>query len=317
MEYRRFGRTNLNVSLVSLGTGGPKWLGQNLGVPEEDSRRLIHQALDLGINLFDTAPAYYESEAILGRALQFVPRDRYLISTKASLVVDAQGETLATPEEIIESVETSLRRMKLSEIDLLLVGGFVSAETYDQIINELYPVLLKLQREGKVRFLGATEKSSDDGAHEWLRLCLEDDLFDVVMVAYNMINQSAEHTVFPLCRQHDVGVMNIYSVRRVFSDPVRIKEVIAELVDMGLIEPDMLPSDDPLGWLVDDDVKSVIEAAYRFVAGHPAISTIMTGTINIQHLAENVEIVQLPSLSKEKITRLKNVFGNIAEPIGN
>ena len=78
MEYRTLGRTGLNVSLLGMGTGGWNCLGQRHDppVPEPDIHRLLHGVFDLGINLFDTAPGYLESEAILGRALRSLPRDQ-------------------------------------------------------------------------------------------------------------------------------------------------------------------------------------------------------------------------------------------------
>ena len=67
MEYRRFGRTGLSVSVMGLGSGGPSQLGQGSGVSEADAAGVVRRALDLGINLIDTAADYRESEAILGR----------------------------------------------------------------------------------------------------------------------------------------------------------------------------------------------------------------------------------------------------------
>lgn len=82
MEYRRLGRTNLDVSLLGLGSGGPSQLGQRSGVPESEVYTLVDTALGLGINLIDTAAAYRESEAILGRALKGKPRESYVVCTK-------------------------------------------------------------------------------------------------------------------------------------------------------------------------------------------------------------------------------------------
>ncbi len=86
MEYRRFGRTGLSVSVMGLGSGGPSQLGQGSGVSEADAAGVVRRALDLGINLIDTAADYRESEAILGRALRGVPRERYILCTKFSPV---------------------------------------------------------------------------------------------------------------------------------------------------------------------------------------------------------------------------------------
>jgi len=315
--FRRLGRTGLKVSLMGLGSGGHNRFGQFKGVAENEIHRLVHHALDLGINLFDTSPGYWDSELILGRALKGIPRDHYILSTKVPLLKGWGAEDVATSDEVVESVENSLRRLGVDAIDLILAAGFVSDLTYRLVANDLFPVLEKLQKDGKVRYIGASEKSSDDGAHEWLERALQDDLCDVVMVAYNMINQSAERVVFPMCREKDVGVLNIFTVRNVFSNPDRLKEVIQDFKARGVLMQDALSDHDPLGWLLEGDEDSLVGAAYRFVAGNHVVSCIMTGTINVDHLDQNVKALEKPPLPDEKVHRLRQLFGHIAEPVGN
>ncbi|MCY4352872.1 MAG: aldo/keto reductase, partial [Gemmatimonadetes bacterium] len=79
MEYRILGRTGLKVSIIGIGGGGPTQMGQKTGVDQAGVNRLVQRALDLGINFFDTAAAYGESETILGNALKGVPRDDYIL----------------------------------------------------------------------------------------------------------------------------------------------------------------------------------------------------------------------------------------------
>ena len=81
MEYTNLGRSGLKVSIVGLGCGGPSRLGQATGKSEQESISVVRQAQDLGITLFDTAEAY-GTEAIVGKALQSVPRDQVVIATK-------------------------------------------------------------------------------------------------------------------------------------------------------------------------------------------------------------------------------------------
>jgi len=317
MIYRRFGRTELKISRLALGSGGPNQFGQKAGVPEQDIHRLVHGALDLGINFFDTSPGYGESELILGRALKGIPRDRYLVSTKFGLAPAGRWDDIIAPNEVIATVENSLRRLQISEIDLLLVQHWPRWGVYRRIIEELWPTLTKLQEQGKIRYLGASEISRHDGSHQWLTRGLRDNLFDGVMVAYNMINQSAEREVFPLCQANDVGTQTIFVVRKVFNRPERLNQVVAELKRKEIVPPDSLPDDDPLGWLVKGGVSSLVSAAYKFCAGHEAVSTVMTGTINLAHLAENVEAISGDPLPSEDLERLRQVFGAVAEPIGN
>ncbi|MDH7569938.1 MAG: aldo/keto reductase, partial [Armatimonadota bacterium] len=99
MVYRTLGRTGLRVSLASLGTGGPSRVGQSTHGDESESRRVIHRALDLGINLFDSAAAYGNSEEVLGRALRGVPRERYFLATKFSPM---RGDEIVPPEAAVQ-----------------------------------------------------------------------------------------------------------------------------------------------------------------------------------------------------------------------
>ena len=82
MEHRRMGRTGLDVSVLSLGTGGARQLGQKAGMSQTEQTRFVRRALDLGVNFIDTSSDYGESEVILGKALKGVPRDSYYLCTK-------------------------------------------------------------------------------------------------------------------------------------------------------------------------------------------------------------------------------------------
>ena len=127
MEYRRFGRTELQVSAIALGSGGPNRFGQRTGIPEADIHRLVRHALDLGINLFDTSPGYGDSELILGRALAGVARDRYHLSTKVVIDDAVAGGHPAPVEQVIASVEASLRRLGVDHVDVLPAGRLAAA----------------------------------------------------------------------------------------------------------------------------------------------------------------------------------------------
>jgi aryl-alcohol dehydrogenase-like predicted oxidoreductase len=153
MRFRPLGRTGLNVSVASLGSGGDSRLGQSTHGSREDSHRVIRHALDLGINLIDTAPVYMDSERILGEALREVPRASYILSTKATPRKDG---AVASVEQITSSCEESLRRLQTDYVDVFMFHGVTRAE-YPGIREHLYPVARRLQEQGKVRFIGVTE----------------------------------------------------------------------------------------------------------------------------------------------------------------
>ncbi len=315
MEYRRFGRTGLPVSVAGLGTGGPSNLGQNTGVAEADAIRVVHRALDMGINLIDTAASYKDSEAVLGRALRDVPRDSYVLASKF-MANDQQQGTPFPLEVLEESLHESLRRLGVEYLDVFQFHG-VQARLYDQVMERFLPEARRWQQQGKFRFLGLTENFRSDGTHKMLQQALTDDHFDTMMVGYNLLAPGAERVVLPQAQRNDVGVMVMFAVRRVLSQPAYLTETIQGLKARGVVDQDAVPDDQPLDWLLHDHVESVPSAAYKFVADHPAISTVLTGTGNMAHLEANVRSLVGPPLPPADRTRLLHIFGRVEESIGN
>ena len=313
MKYRMLGRTGLSVSLVSLGSGGPSQLGQNTGVPESEMHKLLYTSLDMGINLIDTAAGYGKSEEILGRALKPVDRNRYYIATKTRPVTENR---ILTASELVHQVETSLKRLQLETIDIFQFHG-VQRNEYDGVIGNLASTAQKLKSQGKIRFIGITEMYFQDGDHQVLQRAVKDDLFDTVMVGYNVLNQTAERTVFPLCDTYRVGVLVMIAVRKALSRIKVLEKTIANLKEKGVIPKDALPDKNPLGWLVKDGLESVTAAAYKFVVAPKTVSTVITGTSNLSHLRSNVDAILGPPLPAEDVARLNNVFGHISESLGN
>lgn len=305
--------------MLGMGTGGPNVLGQRLGHPESEMRALLRRAYDLGINLFDTAPDYVDSEVILGNALKGLPRDRFVVTTKfAAVRATDSGVEIKSAAEVVETVESSLSRMQLSEIDVVMFAGLLTPDNAAPVLEEQAPALERLQNQGKIRHIGSSEASSSDGGHEWLQHTLPRNVFDVAMVGHNMLNQSARRQVFPECVKRDVGVMTIYASRSVFSDQARLREVVADLAARGIISSDAASDEEPLGWLTESgEADSMVEAAYRYAAYTEGVTAVMTGTIDLGHLEQNVRSLAKGPLPTETVARLERDFGAIAEPIGN
>ncbi|MAG35171.1 MAG: aldo/keto reductase [Dehalococcoidia bacterium] len=313
MENRRLGRTDLQVSLVGLGTGGPSNLGQNTGVSPTDASNLVRHALDLGINLIDTSEAYGESEAILGQGLRGVPRERYVLATK---FFNYQGETGLRPAgTLTRALDGSLQRLGVDYVDVYQLHG-VRPGRYQPVVEQYLPELRRCQEQGKCRFLGLSEFYMEDGPHATLRSTLADEHFDTIMVGYNLLGGNARRFVLPEAHRRDVGVLVMFAVRQALSRPDALRATITELKARGVLAPDAVPDDDPLGWLVHDDVPSVVSAAYKFAAAHPAVSSVLTGTGNREHLEENVRSMLGPPLPAADYERLLAIFGPVNEPVG-
>ena len=320
VSYRPLGRTGLNVSTLSMGSGGYNRLGQTSDPPltEPEMHRLVHGVFDLGINLFDTSPGYLESEAILGRAFKSLPRDRFHVATRVVLSQfdEDEGPVLMTPEHITESIETSLRRLGVDEIDVALIAATEKAD-FDYMINEQFPLLERLCQQGKIRFLGSSETALTDGAHAWLQAAVPTGKLDVIMIAYSMLNQSARNTVFPYCTAHDVGVMNIFTVRNIFKDPARLAATIEDLQRQELLDESIDPHS-PYDFLLEDpDVDSLVDAAYRYVVYTEGVTTAVCSAITLDKIEQNIRSIARGPLPDMHVKRIERLFGHISEPVGN
>jgi L-galactose dehydrogenase len=107
------------------------------------------------------------------------------------------------------------------------------------------------------------------------------------------------------------------AVRRAIARPATLSALIAQLEEAGKIPRGALPPDAPLDWLAHDEVESVVAAAYKFVAAHPAVSCVLTGTASVEHLEENVRAVLGPPLPDADRQRLLDLFGPIGRKLGN
>ena len=312
MEYRKLGKTGLKVSLASFGTGGPSQFGQRRGLEQEQQTALVHRCLELGVNLFDTHEGYGESERILGAALRGVPRDSYHLVTKWSY--HSGGGIGRDASAFKDSMERSLRRLNTDYVDVMMIHGIL-AEEYDSVAERFVPTLERLCAQGKVRYKGFSTRYIADPAQEIVPFALErdPDLWDVVMLKYGILNQIMANKALPLTMEHDVGVLNMASVRIKLPVPALLEELIAEWKSKGYISQDSMPAQDPLGWLVHDEVDSVVSAAYKFAADHPAVTSVITGTSTMQHLEANIAALEEPRLPEEDSARLKSLFGDIAE----
>ncbi len=306
MEYNILGRSGLKVSVVGLGCGGPSQLGQRANKSVKESVALVRQALDMGINILDTAEVY-GTESIVGRAVRDVPRDQVVISTKR---FPPSPNTTNPAGELKKGLEQSLRKLKTDYVDIYHLHG-ITPEQYPYSLNTLAPALMKLREEGKIRCLGITEAFVPDSGHQMLHRAVKDGCWDVVMVGFNMLNQSARNCVFPKTLEKGIGVLVMFALRKALSRPSRLKQVVTDLKQKGLV-PSSCNSESPLEFLTRDGKASTIpDAAYRFCRHEPGTHVILTGTGNPEHLRTNVESLLKPPLPEEDLLRLRGLFGRV------
>lgn len=313
MEYTILGRTGLKVSVAGLGCGGPSRLGQRNNKTEKGSIALVRQALDMGVNLLDTAEVY-GTEEIVGKALEEISRDRVIISTKKAFPLRDPKDPVG---ELRKSLEQSLRRLRTDYIDIYHAHG-VEPEDYAYASTKLLPVLLKMRQEGKIRFVAISEAFVEDPAHSMLQQALDNNHWDVVMAGFNMLNQSARNRVFPKTLQENVGTLVMFAVRRALSQPSRLREVWAELVQKGLVERDACNPEEPLDFLLrDGKASTIVDAAYRFCRYEPGVHVVLSGTGSADHLKANIESLTKPPLPPAVIDRLNKIFARVDCITGN
>ena len=154
MEQRILGKTGLSIHPIALGASA---LGGGVFGPvdELEAIRTVHLALDLGVQLIDISPFYGETraEAVLGKALRDVPRDRYILATKVGRYGDTEFDF--SPERSRRSVEESLGRLGVDYLDLIQAHDVEYGDLH-QIQTETIPTLHDIVREGKARFVGVT-----------------------------------------------------------------------------------------------------------------------------------------------------------------
>ncbi|WP_437684950.1 aldo/keto reductase [Sorangium sp. So ce176] len=303
------GRTGLEVSVLGLGAGGDSRLGAGR-IDEADSLRLVRAAIERGVNFVDTAEAY-GTEALIGKALREVPRDRVVISTKKTTRLEAP----VRPEDVVSSLHASLERLGTDHVDVYHLHG-VLPRHYADLRERIVPVLLRLREQGKIRFLGITEAFAADPSHATLEQALRDDLWDVVMVGFNLLNQSARARVFPLTRARNVGTLIMFAVRRALSRPERLKELLADLAARGKV-PRRLAEEGLDGLLEGEDAASIPDVAYRFCRDEPGAHVILSGTSSVEHLLENVRSIEGPPLSERARARLVEAFAGVDDVSGH
>jgi aryl-alcohol dehydrogenase-like predicted oxidoreductase len=308
MQYTTLGRTQLRVSVAGLGTGGFSRMGLKTGKTEDEAARLVLEAVDLGINFIDTAPAY-GTEGVVGRALKSLKRDQVVIATKTSVRRDGQW---FTPQQVVASIDNSLRLMGTDHIDVLNLHG-VEPEHYDYALNTLAPVLEAEKRKGKIRHIGLTENPIVDFSNAALKRALHDPVWEVFMVGFHMMHQVARGNVFAATQVKGIGTLLMFAVRSIFADPPRIAREVKELAAKGLVDSSLAATDDPLGFLIHDGgASNLVEAAYRYARHEPGVDVVLFGTGDAAHLRSNVASLLKPPLPDADRAKLKALFGHLS-----
>ena len=230
MKYRRFGRTELQMPVISC--GGMRYQFKWDDVPPEqipagnqaNVEAVIHRALELGINHIETARGYGTSEMQLGRVLPSLPRDKIIVQTKVG--------PKATAKEFLENFETSMRYLRLDHVDLLSLHGINNRELVDWSLkkNGCLAAARQLQKEGRARFIGFSTHATTDIIIEAIR---HGD-FDYINLHWYFVNDLNWPAV-EAAHAHDMGVFIISpndKGGKLYEPSTKMSELCAPLTPM-------------------------------------------------------------------------------------
>ena len=208
MEYHNLGGSGVKVSPLCLGAmmfGGP--------TDEDDSIRIIHQALDAGINFIDTANVYNagESERVVGRALKG-RRDQVVVATKVGGATgEGPNDKGASRAHIFQAVDASLSRLDTDYIDLY----YIHVPDYDTPVEETLSALDDCVRAGKIRYPACSNHYAWQVCEAlWSSQRHGLDPYVAVQPLYNIVNRDAELELLPLCCKHELGVVTYSPLAR-------------------------------------------------------------------------------------------------------
>ncbi len=295
MEYRTLGRTGLKVSVLGQGCGGPSVLGAKYNWEETRRSAVIQQALELGLNFFDTSQGYGDSQDLLGRWLP--PAPEIVVSTKtfASL----------SPTELAVGFAESLAALQRDSVDILLFHDLTLA-TYDYAVAELVPLMQEWKAEGRCRAFGFSEPSPDQ-EHTVAWRALEDaGLWDVMLITYSLFSQQARFGLLSRLREAGIGVLTMFAVRKYLHSYAALAENLAERAAAG-VGP--LPTVEQVhALLADCGCRDLPEAVYRFVGHTPGVHVVLSGSTNAAHMQANAAALSQGPLPPAVETQLIDWF---------
>jgi aryl-alcohol dehydrogenase-like predicted oxidoreductase len=292
MDYRTLGTTGTKVTPLCLGA---MMFGDWGNTDHDDSIRIIHRALDAGINFIDTADVYSrgESEVIVGKALAGGRRDNVVLATKVhGTMGDDPNQFGNSRRWIIKEVEESLKRLNTDWIDLYQIHR----PEPDTDIDETLGALTDLVRAGKVRYIGSsTFPASQIVEAQWVAEQRGRERFVCEQPPYSMLVREIEKDMLPTARRHRMGVIpwsplaggwlsGRYRKGQEIPTSNRANRIPGRY-DLSTPENQLkLDKADALAQLADEAGMTLIEMAIAFVIRHPAVTSAIIGPRTMEHL---------------------------------
>lgn len=290
MQYRKLGKTDLNVSLLSFGASP---LGNVFDETNEaEGIRAVHTAIDHGINFFDVAPFYGDTlaEVRLGKALK-TKRNAIFLATKCCRY--GNGVFDFSYERVMRSIDESLTRLQVDYVDLLQVHDIEFGDRH-QVLTEAIPAVLKIKEMGKARYVGI----SGLPVRYLAQIAREVDMDTVLSWGhYTLLADEINDELVPLSQEKGFGLMNAAPLmQRILSDaPVPAWQSSPQAVK------DMQPR---LIALCQEYGLALSDVALQYAVSHPSISTTIVGMSEQRQVEQNLRALQL-TIPQELLQRIE------------
>jgi len=298
VNKRALGRTGIEVSEVSFG-------GVEIGIPygigvesradmldQAEAVKLLHAALDSGINFFDTARLYGQSEEIMGKAFKD-RRDSVVICTKCKhLRTDTkQLPAIGSLRKIVDnSLKESLSALQTEYVDVYMIHDPNPEVIENQEIAEVFS---EYRKKGLTRSIGVSTYTVEE-----TRRAIESGIWDVIQLPFNLMDQR-QGRLFPLARQRGVGVV------------VRSTLLKGVLTDKGRnLHPELKEVQqhrDLYNELLSDDVPRLSDLATKFVLSHNEVSSVLIGIDRMEYLQDALAVANGRYLDQKTLARAKEL----------
>ncbi|MBN1355079.1 aldo/keto reductase [bacterium] len=251
MQYRKYAQTGKDISIIGFG-------GMRFGKDDEEAVRVIHRAVETGINYFDTAPGYCQdrSESLFGQAFKTL-KDAVYVSTKSSIYSQPKAD------DVRKRIDQALARMNIDRIHFFHMWCIMDWEHFERVMapDGPYEGAVKARAEGLVEHIVFSTHAN--GA-EIRRMC-DSRAFEGITLGYNILNYTNRYDGILAAHENGMGV-----------------------AIMNPLGGGMVPSAaEKLGFLIRHEGESVVQSALRFVLSHPEVTTALAGMGKIEHVEEN------------------------------
>ena len=301
MQYRRIGKTAMEVSALSFGASSLG--GVFHSIKEQEAIEAVFMAIDCGMNFIDVSPYYghYKAETVLGKALKQIPRNKYYLSTKVGRYgKDGVNTWDYSAKRAVESVYESMERLNVEHIDLINVHDIEFADL-EQVAKETVPALVELREKGLVSYVGITDLQLEN--LKWVVENVEEGSIDSILnFCHNCLNDDKLTDFLDFFEERGIGVIN------------------ASPLSMGLLSqrgiPDWHPAPKPLVEACSQAAAFCTEQGYpieklaiQYSIQNPRIASTLFSSANPQNVKRNVEWAMEP-IDMQLVEKVREIIGN-------